>query len=147
MGFACRNTDGLPGHESRGGRLGLRRAGLGFLGFEVTQEMFLHGWVRWLQWGKMPAANHGDLSSVPETHMVEGENHLLKLSPDLHEDTMTRIHPYVDTPSQTHTLNKCLVLKILILLFHVYASMYVCAPHVCCALGGQNGFFDRIPWV
>lgn len=36
------------------------------------------------QWVKAPVAKHGNLNSVPETHMVDGEMDSNKLSFDLH---------------------------------------------------------------
>lgn len=41
------------------------------------------------QWAKVFIIRLDDLSSIPETHMVEGENQLLQMSSDLSCGTCT----------------------------------------------------------
>ena len=70
---------------------------------------------------KVPAAKSEDLSSIPGTHIMEGENRILyKLSFYLHKHTSmsaytethrcTHTHTHTHTHTNTHTQSKIIVL-------------------------------------
>lgn len=77
--------------------------------------------MRCLHWVKAPAAGPDDISSVPQIHMMKGENpRAQKLTSDLHKYTMTQttrhIHMNISKENNKEEIKflKVVILKIVL---------------------------------